>query len=598
MNYSLTVANGQLQRADKPHRLFSGALHYFRVLPEYWEDRLRKYRACGLNTVETYVAWNLHEPTPGEFCFEGLLNIRRFIELAGSLGLDVIVRPGPYICAEFDFGGLPAWLLGEAGLRVRTLDSRFTTAVERYMQRFLQELDGLYSHQGGPIIAMQVENEYGSYGCNRPYMEWNEQLLLRLGVEVLLFTSDGPTDSMLQGGTLPHLLKTVNFGSQARDAFKKLEEYQPNAPAMCMEFWNGWFDHWGESHHGRSASDAATALDEILAAGGSVNVYMMHGGTNFGFWNGANHDGTYRPTVTSYDYDAPLDEQGRPTDKYHAFREVFAKHGASIEEVPATVAPVAYGEVPLEGSKSLFELLPSRFCLESLETLTMEEAGQNFGYILYRTTISGPRPEGKLYLQEVRDRAWVYLDGVFLGVVGRNEVQAGLPITLTKQHSQLDIFVENLGRVNYGPELHDRKGITHGVRLNNQYLAGWQIYPLDFTRPPHLPVGDVTIARAQSGKGNDSVDQSGPRFYKGGFTVSEPSDTFLKIDGRHGAAWINGFCLGRFWDIGPQQTLYVPAPLLRAGENEVLVFEIEPDDAPPKARFVAEALLDGPARLV
>lgn len=577
----LTSGENQFWRGEKPHRIFSGALHYFRVLPEYWEDRLLKFKACGLNTVETYVAWNLHEPQPGVFCFEGLLDLRRFVELAGSIGLDVIVRPGPYICAEFDFGGLPGWLLADPGMKVRTLHDGYVKAVERYMPRLLKELEGLYSHEGGPIIAMQVENEYGSYGCDHPYMLWNKELLQRCGVEAFLFTSDGPEDGMLQGGHVPGVLRTANFGSHAIDAFSKLKEYEPDQPAMCMEFWNGWFDHWGEPHHGRPAEVAAAALEEILSAGGSVNVYMMHGGTNFGFWNGANHDGRYRPTVSSYDYDAPIDEQGRPTAKYYAFREVFARHGAEVGPVPGTVTPQAYGEVRLKQAKNLFSLVEGMTPLKCQDTLTMEEAGQNFGYILYRTHVQGPRPARKLFLQEVRDRAWIYQDGRFLGIVERDGKQGDIEVAIPEGGSRLDIVVENLGRVNYGPELHDRKGITRGVRLSNQYLAGWEIYPLDFSA---LPAGFDEAPKGCLGE---------PQFFTGEFEVGELSDTFLRVEGVHGAAWINGFCLGRYWNVGPQETLYVPAPLLKRGMNSLTVFEFEPGEVSLRATLCGEASLNG-----
>lgn len=576
MTTSFLVEGDHFIRNGAAHRILSGALHYFRVVPEYWEDRLLKYRACGLNTVETYIAWNLHEPSPGNFCFEGMLDLRRFIKLAGSLGLDVILRPGPYICAEWDLGGLPAWLLADPGMRLRSLNPQFLVAVERYLTRLFEEVGDLQCHLGGPIIAVQVENEYGSYGTSRPYLEWNEKALCRNGVEVLLFTSDGPEDSMLQGGTLPRLLKTVNFGSQGRDAFKKLATYQPQGPQMCMEFWNGWFDHWGEPHHSRDAADAAAALEEILSSGASVNIYMMHGGTNFGFLNGANHDGLYHPTVTSYDYDAPINEQGHPTEKYYAFRDILARHGACISGVPPTAPTRSYGAAEITDSKPLFEAL-QEFSepIQLDETATMEEVGQNYGYILYRTHISGPRPESKLFIQEVRDRALVFQDGDPMGIIYRNDTQAGLPISVAEGGSRLDILVENLGRVNYGPQLHDRKGITHGVRLNNQYLSPWEIHPLDLTQLPTFSWSGVEAAQ-------------GPTFYRSTISIEAAHDTFLKVTGRHGAAWINGFCLGRYWEIGPQKALYVPASLLRQGGNEIVILELEQGEIPA---ITLEALL-------
>lgn len=324
----------------------------------------------------------------------------------------------------------------------------------------------------------------------------------------------------------------------------------------------------GEKHHVRDAMDAAEALDEALSGGGSVNVYMMHGGTNFGFLNGANHDGTYRPTVTSYDYDAPINEHGCVTAEFHAFRDIFAKQGAIVSDIPPTEEPHGYGNVPMAEMSDLFASLAGiSQPIQSLETLTMEKAGQNYGYILYRTRVSGSRSELKIFLQEVRDRAWIFQDGKCKGVVDRNDKQEGLPLTIPEEGSRLDIFVENLGRVNYGSELHDRKGITHGVRLDTQYLNAWEIYPLDFTNLPNLDWRALSPTQR-------------PSFYRGNFTIATVHDTFLKVEGRHGAAWINGFCLGRYWNIGPQKTLYIPGPLLREGENEIVIFEIEQGDIP------------------
>lgn len=553
------------------HRIFSGALHYFRVPPAAWEDRLLKYRACGLNTVETYVAWNVHEPQPGRFDFTAQLDLARFIRLAGSLGLDVILRPGPYICAEWDLGGLPAWLLADSTMKLRTTHPGYLDAVARYFDRVIDEVRPLLAHNGGPIVAVQIENEYGSYGNSRAYLEWIERALLSRGVNELLFTSDGPEDAMLQGGTLPHVFKTVNFGSRAREAFAKLRDYQPAGPLMCMEFWCGWFDHWGKAHHTRTAEDAAATLDEILSAGGSVNFYMFHGGTNFGFMAGANQDERYCPTVTSYDYDAPLDERGEPTAKYHAFRQLLAKHGAKTEAVPPTDPARAYGSVALTETAPLFAHAATLPAIRAHDPLCQESLGQNHGFTLYRTRVSGPRPAARLHIEDVRDRAHVYQDGVFVGVLDRDQPHAGIPLTIPAQGSRLDILVENLGRVNYGA-IHDRKGITRGVRLQWQWLTGWEMCPLDLS-----PLPDTLSWSPASDSGSDT-----PVFHRGTLQInaSAPSDTWLHVSGGHGIAWINGFCLGRYWNIGPQLSLYVPASVLRSGHNELVLLETEPRQIP------------------
>ncbi|HBR94227.1 MAG TPA: beta-galactosidase [Opitutae bacterium] len=579
--FLLKTEGDQFVRDGKPHRILSGALHYFRVVPEYWEDRLRKYKACGLNTVETYVPWNLHEPQPGVYDFDGLLDIRKFIETASKLDMDVIVRPGPYICAEWEFGGFPAWLLKDRNVRLRCMDQTYLAHVDRYFGRLMQEFVDLQSTRGGRVVAVQVENEYGSYGIDKEYLSWSEDCIKRHGIDVLLFTSDGPEDHMLQGGTLPHLLKTANFGSKATEAFKKLREYQPEGPLMCMEFWNGWFDHWGLDHNTRDAEDAAEALDEILANDASVNVYMMHGGTNFGFWNGANKFETYTPTVTSYDYDAPLDEQGNPTPKFEKFREVFAKYGAEVGPIPEKTTGVAFGRVEMQASAAFLgqvDLLADP--VQSACPLSMEDIDQNFGFILYETEVSGPRPESKIMLQKVRDRAWVYLDGKFLGLVVRNQAQEGIAVSIPAGGAKLQVLVENEGRINYGPDMYDRKGITHGIRMGLQFLHNWKNYPLSMEDRSRLEWGAV-LAR-----GN-------PRLYRTEIQIDEPADTFLRvIEGHHGIVWLNGFALGRYRAVGPQQTLYVPAPLLKSGSNTIEIFELEPD-AVPSVEFMAEAVLGG-----
>ncbi len=566
MMTSLSIQQDCFYRDNRPVRLLSGAMHYFRIVPEYWKDRLLKMKAMGLNTLETYMPWNLHEPKPGRFDFSGQLDIVRYLELAAELDMMVIVRPGPYICSEWDMGGLPSWLLRDPGMRLRCAYPPYLKAVDRYFDAMLPQLVPLQASCGGPVVAMQVENEYGSYGNDKTYLRHLEAGMRRRGVDCLLFTSDGPTDWMLQGGTLPELIKVANFGTRSDQAFAKLREHQPVGPLMCGEFWNGWFDHWGKPHHRREPADAALELDHILAAGASVNFYMFHGGTNFGFMAGANHAGVaYEADVTSYDYGAPLDESGVPNEKFFAFREVIGKH----ETLPALSLPPpiprkAFGTVKLSQGAALFahlEVLSKS--VRRPAPVPMEQLGQDYGFILYRTFIQGPRESCVLALQEVHDRALIFIDGEYRGVVDRN--MSGGPINLEfgSGRFQLDILVENMGRINYGQFLHDYKGITHGVRLDNQFLFDWIIYPLPLRSLKRLRFG-----------ASDGV--TGPAFYKGTFNIEEPADTFLALPGwTKGVVWLNGFNLGRFWEEkGPQRTLYVPAPKLRCGRNEIVVLEL------------------------
>ncbi len=515
---TFTTEGKQFVYNGNPVRILSGAIHYFRVVPEYWEDRLIKLKACGLNTVEIYVPWNFHEPVEGEFCFEYMADIIRFIQLADQQGLFVIVRPSPYICAEWEFGGLPAWLLKEDHMRLRCSHPTYLAKIDAYYDVLIPKFLPYLCTNGGPIIAMQIENEYGSYGNDRGYMEHLKKSILDRGVDVLLFTSDGYTDSNLQGGTLlPDVLATVNFGSRPDEAFGKLLEYQTNKPLVCMEFWNGWFDHWAKEHHVRGPEDAADTLDQMLKAGASVNFYMFHGGTNFGFYNGANDLGKYESTVTSYDYDALLNESGDITEKYKAVREVIAKY-EKVEEItlPAAIAKKNYGEVHLSQQTRLFDSLSQLTTpIQSPYPEAMERFGQDYGFILYTSRVKGPLTQMKLAIQEVRDRALVFLDGVFQGIVERNTHDVGPDISdgdivldIPTQGAVLSILVENQGRINYGYKLKDPKGITEGVRLGLQFLYDWTIHT--------LPLNDLAELVFKEEQTNESFT---PTFYKGEFRV-------------------------------------------------------------------------------
>jgi beta-galactosidase GanA len=585
----LDIDSNGFQRDGRPHRVLSGALHYARVHPAYWQDRLRRVRALGLNTVETYVPWNFHEPRPGEVDLSGWRDLPGFLREAQRAGLDAIVRPGPYICAEWEFGGLPAWLLDDTSgpLRLRTSDPRYLAAVDRWFDVLVPALVPLLESNGGPIVAMQLENEYGYYGTDLDYLTHLRDGLRARGVDCLLLTSDGPRDDALQGGTVPGALATVNYGSRPRAAFTTLRRYQPDGPLMCTEFWDGWFDHWGEPHHVRDADEAASVLDELLATGASVNLYMAHGGTSFGWWAGANHDGDtwhspgYQPTTSSYDYDAPIGEAGELTPKFHAFRAVIARY-SGVEPPPA--------ELPLPARITPRSIEPTHRAtlLDNLDALAsevrrlpapepMERLGQAYGLICYTGTVSGPREEAELRIDGLGDRARLFADGQPLGTLDRNRPDAGLPLAVPSGGTRLDVLVEAFGRVNYGPWLADRKGITGGVRHGQQYLHDWRIRT--------LPLDDLSKLdyRAMSGDGAPAADLSvGPAFHRAVARLDEPADAFVALPGwGRGLVWLNGFLLGRYWEIGPQRTLYAPAPLWRVGDNEIVVLELERDTPGP-----------------
>ncbi|MCC9311355.1 beta-galactosidase [Kitasatospora sp. RB6PN24] len=583
---SLTYDRDGFALDGAPLRILSGALHYFRVLPEQWEDRLALLRAMGLNTVETYVPWNLHEPRPGRYDFTGRLDLAAFLRAAERQGLHALVRPGPYICAEWEFGGLPAWLLKDPGIRLRCGHPGYLAAVDRWFDELLPRLLPLLVEAGGPVLALQVENEYGSYGTDGDYLRHLADGLRRRGVRSLLFTSDGPEHPMLQGGTLAGVLPTANFGDRTAESFAVLREYAPDAPPVCMEFWNGWFDYWGEPHHTRDAADAARVLDEMLAAGASVNLYMAHGGTNFGLLNGANlTDGRLEPTVTSYDYDAAISEDGRPTAKFWAFREVLGKY-TELPPPPADREPerLAPRTLSLGDPRPLLDLAVAGVePVRAPYPLAMEELDQSYGLLLYRCRVSGPRGTEELVVDGLGDRAQVFLDGRPIGVLDRTGRTGGpVELAVPAGGAWLDLLVENLGRANYGPGLADRKGITGGVRLGRQFLMGWQMFPLPLDDPAALP--DVP---------GGADPQPGQPVLRGAeFEVEQPADAFVHTAGHgKGLCWVNGFLLGRFWDIGPQQTLYLPAPLLRPGRNELVLLEL---DGPrgDGLDLVAEPVLD------
>ncbi|MGW4776543.1 glycoside hydrolase family 35 protein [Streptomyces filamentosus] len=558
----------------RPVRLLSGALHYFRVHEGHWAHRLRMLRAMGLECVETYVPWNLHEPEPGRYADPEALG--RFLDAVAAAGMRALVRPGPYVCAEWENGGLPHWVTGPLGRRVRTRDPEFLAPVERWFRRLLPQVVARQVDRGGPVLMVQVENEYGSYGSDARYLEWLAGLLRECGVTVPLFTSDGPEDHMLTGGSVPGVLATANFGSGAAEGFGVLRRHRPSGPLMCMEFWCGWFDHWGTEHAARDAGDAAGALREVLECGASVNVYMAHGGSNFGGWAGANrsgdlHDGRLLPTVTSYDYDAPVDEWGRATEKFHRFREVLEPYAAGplpgVPEPPARLAaPVRAG---LAEWASLDAVLAELGGAETAAGVppAFEELGVDRGLVRYRFAVPGPRRPYPLVVTGLRDRAQVWVDGVFAGVL--TEEDAVLPEPVAGP-AVVELWVESLGRVNYGPRLAEPKGITGGLLHERQYVHGVRARGLRLDAFAAGAVGRVPFGEVPAGGGRG--------LYRASVEVAGAGDAELRLPGAgRGFVWVNGFCLGRYWPAaGPQVGLFVPGPVLREGANEVWVLEVEP----------------------
>lgn len=564
---TFTVEKDGFRLGGEPFRVISGAIHYFRVPREYWRDRLIKLKACGFNTVETYVAWNMHEPREGEFDYSDMLDIEDFLATAAELGLYAIVRPGPYICSEWEFGGLPWWLLKNDGIRLRCMEPDYIAAVDRFFDSLIPRIAAHQITEGGNVILVQVENEYGSYGDDSEYIRYLADGLRRRGINVPLFTSDGTNKQMLTGGTVPEIFKTANFGSRAEEQFAALREYQPDGPLMCAEFWNGWFDHWTEEHHHRSGDDAAASLDDILAHGGNVSAYMFHGGTNFGFMNGANCFDKYEPTVSSYDDDAPVNECGDLTDKYFRFREVISKYAPIPDiELPAPVKKKKYGKFEFTACRRLFD------CLDKLSTpvetvcpLPMEKLGQGYGFILYRAEVRGPRETQNVRIQEPRDRAYIYKNDELLGVQYRNDREPAVSTDIPAEGATLSVLVENMGRVNYGAYLRDPKGVTEGIGFGWNFIYHWQTYP--------LPLDDLSAVDFIEQK---PVFDSTPLLLRAEIDIDECCDTFVKLPGfKKGMIFINGRALSRYWEVGPQRSAYLPAPFLKKGKNELIVLELE-----------------------
>ena len=575
----------------KPFRVISGSIHYFRVVPEYWRDRLEKLKAMGCNTVETYIAWNVHEPRKGVFDFDGRYDLVKFVRTAEELGLYVILRPSPYICAEWEFGGLPAWLMAEDGMRLRACHEPFLKHVREYYDRLFPLITPLQITEGGPVILMQVENEYGYYGDDTHYMEVMRDMMLERGVTVPLITSDGPFEEALSCGCLDGIHPTGNFGSRTKERFAVLSPYAKGGPLMCAEFWVGWFDHWGNGGHMHGNPESPQDLDDMLDMG-HVNIYMFEGGTNFGFMNGSNYYDELTPDVTSYDYDALLTEAGDFTEKYYKFQKVISKY-APVPKVEFTtkIQKKAYGKLTAVSQTGLLQNLDnlSEPITDSFP-VCMEKCGQSYGYILYHSTLRHEQNIERIRLWGANDRANIFVDNrrvvnlydreldgeydVLSGKVQKAQdanapsaegepMAKNEPVTFAP-NAPIDILMENMGRVNFGPLMErQRKGIAECVQINGHIHYNWAMYP--------LPLDNV-----------DKLDfdrdwtEGLPSFYRFAFAVEEAGDTFLELDGwGKGCVFLNGFNLGRYWEIGPQRRLYIPAPLLRQGENEIIVFETE-----------------------
>ncbi|XP_049412241.1 beta-galactosidase 17 isoform X2 [Solanum stenotomum] len=609
------IADDMFWKDGKPFQIIGGDLHYFRVLPEYWEDRLLRAKALGLNTIQTYVPWNLHEPREGQLVFKGIADIFSFLNLCQKLDLLVMLRVGPYICAEWDFGGFPAWLLTiEPTVKLRSSDPAFINLVERWWGILLPKIVSYAYKNGGPIIMVQIENEFGSYGDDKAYLHHLVRIARRhLGDDVILYTTDGGSRENLNKGTIPGdaVFSAVDFstGDDPWPNFKLQKEFNApgKSPPLSTEFYTGWLTHWGEHIANTDATVTASYLERILSKNGSAVLYMAHGGTNFGFYSGANtgaDETDYKPDLTSYDYDAPIKESGDiDNPKYQALRRVIAKYTAApLPSVPSNTEKKAYGLIKLQKTKSLFNIVDTTYfdgVTESENPLAMESLGQMFGFMLYVSDYKAKANGSLLFIPKVHDRAQVFIscpsdnyeeNPKYVGTVARwSNTSIRLPHTQCTSDSRIYILVENMGRINYGQYIFGKKGILSPVYLDGKPLQKWKMLPIPFHNLNEDQKNNSVISDAYTDLRksvliklkNKQNYHPAPAFYTGHLTVDEVKDTFLSFRGwSKGVAFINGFNLGRFWpSFGPQCNLYVPAPILQEGKNLVVILELEAPNA-------------------
>nr|XP_046267069.1 beta-galactosidase-1-like protein 2 isoform X1 [Scatophagus argus] len=600
----LSANSSQFTLEGQPFHILGGSIHYFRVPRAYWRDRLLKMKACGLNTLTTYVPWSLHQPERGVFNFHAQLDLEAYINLAAELGLWVILRPGPYVSSELDLGGLPSWLLSDGSMRLRTTYPGFTQAVNTYFDKIIPKMVPLQFKKGGPIIAVQVENEYGSFVKDESYMLFIKEALQSRGISELLLTSDN--HNTLKSGSVDGAIRSVKLQKLNQRDIQDLNAVQPNSPILVMDYWTGWYDVWGELHHVLPPEDMVSTIREILRRGMSFNLYMFHGGSSFGFMSGALADPSYKALVPSYDYDAPLSEAGEYTPKYQLLRDLLSRYnrGDSFPDMPALHYREAYEPAIMYQHLSLWDALSfTEGSFKSPKPVNMENLpvnnrnGQSYGYTLYETAITsgGLLKSG----DNVRDRALVFVDRSYIGLFKRQRMELAVPDG--KGRRILSLLVENCGRVHQGRDLDQQhKGLVGDILLNNIPLREFTTYSLDmkpsfidrfvYLNLEHCISLSLIVTVYFKGIPYSSLYQapwktlpetpSFPGFFMGRlFAYGYPSDTFVKMPGwEKGVVFINGLNLGRYWSIGPQQALYLPGPFLNSGINQVIVFEEQEGD--------------------
>lgn len=591
-SFGIDYDNNTFVKDGRPFRYISGSIHYSRVPYQYWDDRLHKMAAAGLNAIQTYVPWNIHETVQGQYNFEGQQDIVMFLKTAQKYNLSVLLRPGPYICAEWEFGGLPAWLLKDPDIKLRSSDAVYLEAVIKWLKKLYSVISPLLYKNGGPVIAVQIENEYGSYpACDNTYMEALRDLAWKyLGTDVVLYTTDGDGDGYLKCGTVNGVYATVDFGItyNPEKNFEIQRHKEPKGPLVNSEFYTGWLDHWGQNHSTVPTKAVAKSLDLILALGANVNMYMFEGGTNFGFWNGANYP--FHPVPTSYDYDAPLTEAGDITDKYMQLRDTIAKYNpGGVKKIPPSTPKYAYGKVQMILVETIDSYVNGTCTPVSSEyPVNMEDLGHYYGFVLYKHKLTEAVNQGSLDLSGARDRAYVLLKSgntlTFVGLLERDSGVTNMSLSAQEGDSLL-ILVENQGRINYGGQMNNnRKGLISNVTLNKMNLTNWVIYPVNLQSDTiNRRVQETTLSETRLPAVVPIAGASIPSVYAGHLKIAgEPMDTYLDMSSWvKGQLFVNGMNLGRYWPHkGPQVRLYIPRYALKNGLNTVALFELEKSQTP------------------
>lgn len=591
--HTFEAGKGAFLLDQKPFTIKAAELHYARIPRPYWEHRIKMCKSMGMNAVCIYIFWNAHEPQEGQYDFTGNNDVAEFVRLCQKQGMWVIVRPGPYVCAEWEMGGLPWWLLKKDDMKLRSLDPDFMRAMGRFERRVAEELTPLAIHNGGPIIMMQVENEFGSYGEDKPYVSAVRDSLRAAGWDkTVLFQCDWSSNFEKNG--LPDLLWTMNFGTGANvlDQFKRLGELRPESPKMCSEYWSGWFDGWGRAHETRDASAMVSGLKTMLDNGISFSLYMAHGGTSFGHWAGSNSPG-YQPDCTSYDYDAPINEQGAATPKFFELRQMLQGYSATtLPPVPKAIPVVALPKTEFREHAPLFAAHNLPESIEADGTYTMEMYDQGWGSILYSCELPALSAPTILRIADVHDFAMVYVDGQLMGKLYRGNGDEALQLPALPKGGRLEIFVEAMGRINYSRLIHDRKGITEGVTLHTRMkgydqtlsITDWrvQLFPVSYEFAASRKYDTYQYASEILEESPAKTRVPAPRqqhelagYFRTHVKVSKVGDTYLDLSSwSKGIVWVNGHCLGRYWNVGPQQALYLPGCWLKKGDNEVIILDI------------------------